>query len=138
MAITSVPGLKANIVVSGKELQEYDDDEDEAAKPNTVTKYIEAISNASFEIRWYISSPFPHSTHDIRVSVYLDGNLIEEVISPQDRISRPFHTLRGTHTLEEGRWFEHKFCFSEICTGRSSTSLDQYLFEEIITCTRRQ
>lgn len=116
MAITSVPGLEANIVVNGKELQEYDDDEDEAAKPNTVTKYIEAISNATFEIRWSISSPFPHSTHDFQVSVYLDGNLIEQVLSPQDRISRPFHTLSGTHTLEGGRWFEHKFCFSEICT----------------------
>ena len=117
MAITSVPGLRVNIVVNGKELQEYDDDEDEAAKPNTVTKYVEAISNATFEIRCYISSLFPHSTHDIKVSVYLDGNPIEGAILLQDKIFRPFHTLSGACTSEGGRWFERKFCFSEICTG---------------------
>lgn len=83
MAITSVPGLKASIVVDSKDLQEYDDDEDEAAEPNNVTKYVEAISNATFEIRLCISPPFPHSTHDIQVYVYLDSKSVRHTVLRQ-------------------------------------------------------
>lgn len=52
MAILSeVPGLAVTIDVGGQDTPEYDydgDEESEATRPNTSTKYIEAQSGAQF------------------------------------------------------------------------------------------
>lgn len=47
----SCPGVIVEILVSGQPLPEYDDIDEGPILPNTVTKYIEAQSDAEFAVR---------------------------------------------------------------------------------------
>ena len=46
------PGLKAEVVVDGEPLKEYDDDG--VPQPKTLTKYVEVCSDAHFGVRYTI------------------------------------------------------------------------------------
>ncbi|KAI4655275.1 uncharacterized protein J4E79_008342 [Alternaria viburni] len=52
------PGLKVQIVVKGKPLDEYEHEEEEEL-PKTTTRYVECHSGAEFAIKTKFTSPFP-------------------------------------------------------------------------------
>ena len=47
--------IKVAIMINGKELKEYDDEDDVNDDQSSVSKYVEATSNAQFEI--FTSAP---------------------------------------------------------------------------------
>jgi hypothetical protein len=73
----SCPALNVEILVDDQPLQEYDDVDEGPAPPNTVTKYIEAPSNAYFAIRVRINHDCPFPACDLEVKTIVDQQHIE-------------------------------------------------------------
>lgn len=63
-------GVEGRILVNSVALKEYDNDENEDT-PNTITKYIEAVSGAKFEIGYGVLEDRTPK-HDIVVWVSFD------------------------------------------------------------------
>ena len=79
MAILSTyPDLQVNVYVDGKSLQEYDDDEHPPTS-DTVTKYMEAVSGAAFEIQ-YVHSQRTPSKLGVGFILYVDGKAVGNMV----------------------------------------------------------
>lgn len=84
-----VPGLEVAVCINGKPLEEYDNDEEEEAKPGlqseafryqaarTVTKYIESVSDQEFAIQLTIGPPFKMDYACLSIDVHIDGKKVD-------------------------------------------------------------
>lgn len=114
------PGVKVHVAINGSVMPEYDDEEPEV--PNTTTKYIEAISDAHFEVRFAFSYPF-QTQHGVHVILYLDGVRVRSRTFKESdllgfRGRERWHTYRRTHFRENGETYTQDFQFSTLVTGR--------------------
>lgn len=118
------PGLKVEILVDGVPLQEYDD-EDEEIVPTVVTKYIEAKSGVNFTIRYTVLPQF-HIKHALKVQSYLDGKPMENRVRSEDSIRKYMSgTMTGVREAIAGKYYERKFCFSQLNTGQLYSLVNQ-------------
>jgi hypothetical protein len=69
--LDEVPGLEVRIAVNGQVLQEHQDRSAEVLD-QTVERYVEAQSNAQFEIQYAFKEPFPVS-RPVSMIVTVDG-----------------------------------------------------------------
>jgi hypothetical protein len=109
----SCPGLNVEILVDDQPLEEYDDVDESAAPPNTITKYIEAQSNAYFAVRVKFDHEFLFPASDINYKIFIDqecssSSLIpaDDLFTPSGRIARGRKTPMGdgTNTLQKFRF----------------------------------
>ena len=120
--ISEVEGLNVQVLVNGQPLVEYDDDEEVGDENNgiqkTTTKYIEAISDAEFTIRYTFDKTFVHKGNDIDVEVYMDGQYMEGHIRRSPELqSGCLATVTGHRYRQGNQWFERKFSFSKLSIG---------------------
>lgn len=94
MAITdSLPGLAIEILVDGRALQEYEDeDADEDQEQDTVVRYIEAESGKVFAVSIELLEDFEFEGSCIAFDIFVDGTfvhgpIIRESIGCRSRIS---------------------------------------------------
>jgi hypothetical protein len=80
-----VLGLKAEVLVNGEPLTEYDDD---SAELNTITKYIEAKSDKEFVLNYAFDMDVP-SDQGVEVTI--------EVDEKKSRVGIPQKYLRKSH-----------------------------------------
>ncbi|MCJ1386483.1 hypothetical protein MMC17_009609 [Xylographa soralifera] len=71
-------GLEVGVSVNDVELQEYEEDGGETS-PNSVTKYIEAVSNAEFAVKARVSSDYDFNSAFLSFSIFVDGRYIENI-----------------------------------------------------------
>jgi hypothetical protein len=105
------PGLCVEILVNAQPLKEYDDIEDSPELPNTITKFIEAPSDAEFAVRVTIDkNNFLFPAGDIEINTKLDGESVRRstysvrsICSPADTIidSRPVRLQSGTDAFQK-------------------------------------
>ena len=122
MAITdSHPRIKIEIISNGAPLREYVDQEEEDA-PNAVTKYIEAVSSAEFQIGCTLTTPFPETA--ILYQIYLDGKFTRGFFSMLDDYKPPLAHFKvsGLCHSDGQDWFQSNFCFSSLTIGMYSLS----------------
>ncbi|RYN51351.1 hypothetical protein AA0114_g5522 [Alternaria tenuissima] len=82
MAITTdYPGIKVEVRVAEAALQEYDDDEAESST-NAATKYIEATSGSTFDIRFEMTPKWPDNP--VLFRTYVDGRHVRDCIAKQE------------------------------------------------------
>ncbi|KAF2872366.1 hypothetical protein BDV95DRAFT_661569 [Massariosphaeria phaeospora] len=113
------PGLEVKIVVDGEPLKEYEDDGTPA--PKSVTKYIEAVSDAKFEINYAFNKDYPHA-YDVRVVVKLDGQQVDDSLDPYSTLFRDGgHTVSGATSCLDGKWFMADFRFSQLTIDPPTT-----------------
>lgn len=113
--LSDCPGLKVQVMVEGELLKKYDDDED--APPNTVTKYVEAISDARFKIKCFFIPPFPES-YGIRAKVILDGREVHRAAFFKTDLFKPSgYSCEGALSILGGRTFVSEFRFAELQVG---------------------
>ena len=103
--------LQVSVAVNDKDLPEYDDDEAEQL-PNTVTKYVEAVSGATFQV--HVSSEKKSARYggtSLSFKVELDG----EGISKQHLRGRKTKSeIKGIRKLIDGQWTLERSRFSDI------------------------
>jgi hypothetical protein len=116
MAKTKVgPKTKAEIVVNGVALQEYDDDDDRGGA-GEVVKYVEAISKATFVVRYTFTE---RPKHDVLVDIKLDGKRVVGHLPRRESFHGGYlqEKVAGVSSNESGRWMLAEFSFSDLKTG---------------------
>jgi hypothetical protein len=112
------PNIKVHVTVNGTPLQEYDDDEEESDTLDTITKYIEAVSDAEFQIEYEITPPWP--LHKTLFKFYVDryytsGTFISEY-QYQGAITK--RVEKGARSRKNGQVFLQKFQFAKLSIGK--------------------
>jgi len=110
------PGLTVEFAIDGSVVKEYDNDQ--PATPNTITKYVEAASNATFAIKYRFTSPFPIE-YGVKIEVRLDGQKVSSTVLNKDRIWRSCDQwCNGARSTNLRKNFEQKFRFSQFTAGK--------------------
>ncbi|KAF1850027.1 uncharacterized protein K460DRAFT_326501 [Cucurbitaria berberidis CBS 394.84] len=110
--LDDVPGLKAEVIVDGRPLREYDDDEETSSK--AVTKYVEAQSGAEFAIRSVFSAPFPLQ-YGVEMKVSVDGDIYRRTYKCPDELYREGgHNQKGISYQEDGNWVRRYYRFTAL------------------------
>ncbi|KAG9190579.1 hypothetical protein G6011_08667 [Alternaria panax] len=120
MAITAdYPGIRIEVRVEGVALQEYDDDEEQPSG-TTITKYIEATSGVTFDMRFGITPKWPGSS--IMFYTHLDGRYVRGHFAQQQsyRGSSSVQIIEASTYTKDGQWFKARFAFSALNIGIST------------------
>lgn len=124
--LAGVPGLKVEILVNGEPLREYDEDrdeDDEPSEPNTITKYVEVVSGAEFQIKYTFKRPFP-SQKAVDVDFHFDS-LTDGVVVNQTILFNPSgHWYVGPESRIGGRTQIQKLSFSDLEIGESGYQIN--------------
>jgi hypothetical protein len=107
MAIHSdLPGIEVTIVSDGKPLKEYDTENDKTKHDNktavlhqeawTVTKYVECVSQSTFDIKLKVQEPYKLGCGTLSFEVKVDGNLIVS----QLMFKRQYVKNHWSHTVQ--------------------------------------
>ncbi|KAH3970147.1 hypothetical protein HBI25_050640 [Parastagonospora nodorum] len=118
--LDDVPGLDVQIAVNGEVLREHQD-RDAKLSEKTVERYVEAQSNANFEIRYAFKKGFP-ADRPVSMIVTIDGkDLDEPIIRPYELFEAKGHTSRGPISQQGGKWVVQPYCFAPIDIRECST-----------------
>ena len=137
------PGLEVVVCMDGKPLEEYDNDEEEEAKPGlqtgvmkyqaarTITKYIESVSDQEFIIQIDLAPPFKMDCACLWIEVRIDGRNVAspliQKIGNLDRFSGDCVVTKFQRRVEgklveapgnAGRELLKKFKFAKIETSK--------------------
>lgn len=104
-----------NILVNGQPCKEYGGGTESGGGPKKITKYIEAISDAPYNISLEVSPSFEFTTTAIVLKISIDGYLVQQCcVRPDNRGIR--------HTISEipGGAGYHSFSFISIKRSKSN------------------
>ena len=113
--------IQISVVVNDRDLPEFEDDEEEQL-PNTVTKYVEAVSNSTFHIKIScLQKPAWYGGTGLCFGVELDG---EQVAHPLFRGDQTTSLVKGSSKCINGKWTLQRFKFSDIIIGMFTIVLE--------------
>jgi len=119
--LDELPGLVVEILVNGEPLKEYTDTFVDEKEPNTIIKYIEAVSGANFEIRCRFIHQYPHRDVLNGVDVRLDGQNVACILIHKSDLRQMvlgYTTFITGRTSGQGqKWIKEKFRFAELTIG---------------------
>jgi hypothetical protein len=116
--IYETPGLEVQIHVNGEVVEEYDDRQAEVP-PKTSESYIEAQSDATFEIHYSFKAPFA-ADRPVSMIVTIDGTDVDEPIVRPDELYDPKgHVSSGPISYDGKRWITQKYRFAPLCISKS-------------------
>ncbi|TIA57871.1 hypothetical protein D6C83_03728 [Aureobasidium pullulans] len=125
--IPDVPYVSVDIVVDGRALPEYlDEDDHESLSSNSTIKYVECVSGSKFGIRVDLNGmePWDLEGGDIVLEDYfLDGKWVDGAVKsfPLNR----HHAISVRHAArhrEGGTWKERDFMFADLVTTEDAIS----------------
>ena len=112
--------IKVAIVINGQELKEYDDEDVDNDDQNSVSKYVEAISDAEFRIITSAPSWYQFTSDAVRMKIYVDGafiahGLFRKILANRSGAWKCY--LGGPKRFDGARWELKPFKFREIAAG---------------------
>jgi hypothetical protein len=110
------PGLRVEVLTQGRPLQEYDDDEEDLS-PKVVTKYVEALSGAKFNVIAAFQPPFA-TQHDVMMRVIIDGKSMAKWHCEREQFPNKVVECDGIRRERHGEWVKQNFCFAELDIGK--------------------
>lgn len=121
MAISdNVPGVKVTVAVDGTDLTEYRD-EDLEEEEGTTTRFIEAKTGQTFEVRITVDRGFHFAGDTLACYVSLDGQWVHTPLIGQDSCRFQSHCRTSSGALT-GDGMLRKYQFAEL-EGKSSICL---------------
>jgi hypothetical protein len=116
--LNEVPGLEVQIAVNGQVLQEHQDRSAEVLD-KTVERYVEAQSNAQFEIQYAFKEPFPLS-RPVSMIVTVDGKDLDEPIThPCELFDPKGHVSKGPISQRGEQCVVQKYRFAPIALSKA-------------------
>ena len=127
------PGLNVEIMVDGQPLKEYNDIDEKPSPPNTVTKYIEAQTDANFAVWVRIDETFHFPVGDIGIEASVDGRVLERSRLRAMYMFCPLGTaiFGPTVELSPGTNVLHKLRFSVLQFGKFLWDSNQVTLESM-------
>lgn len=118
--IPDVPHVAVDIVVDGRPLPEYlDEDDDDSVSPDSINKYVECVSGSHFGIRVDLTGMDTRGLrrgNSIITDYYLDGQLVADTVHRFPLRNRSISVLSGESRREGGVWVMRKFLFANLVT----------------------
>jgi len=120
--IPNVPNVIVDIVVDGKPLPEYlDEDDDESVTSNSTTKYVECVSGSNFGIRTNVAG-LDHrhlgGGNALLVEYYLDGQRVDSgVLRYPWKPGHAVYEHRAARHREGTVWKERELMFTNLVTS---------------------
>ena len=118
-------GIEVSIVVEGKALTEYDDENTAGQSPehaSEVSKYIEAVSNAEFSIDITVPSSYNFAGDAIAFKLTLDGVFVRSPLCLKKKVKRlreDWHkNIAGSDVRDGEKWYLRPFKFNDIKIGK--------------------
>lgn len=110
--------IKVEVLVNGSAAQEYNGDDDESNGPNTVTKYIEALSGAEFEVHYELKPFWNFGCQHLVFVLSIDGKSIDSSVSSKEgrdgNAPRRTGSFRGIQKSHGETCLIERFRFSDI------------------------
>ncbi|KAF2013666.1 hypothetical protein BU24DRAFT_494099 [Aaosphaeria arxii CBS 175.79] len=127
-------GLEVEVLVDSNPAKEFDEKNDEETPERTVTKYIEAVTDAKFEIRYELTN-HRYTRHGVLFELHIDGQKVESCIHRNSRIGRELVTIcKGARVRSNRTFVLREFHFSELATDKTRPHLqDPGVLEQIGT-----
>jgi len=110
------PDLKAEVIVDGEVLKEYD--YDGQSQPLTTTKYVEVVSEAHFGVRYTLPMGLKGSI-GVKASLKIDGTFMRCYSHKNNRMEKRAVTqsIDTAHSSIDGSSYSRKFRFSQLRIG---------------------
>jgi len=117
------------IRVDGRDLREFfDQDSDHSEK--SISKYIEAVSGAKFEIVTIVSRSHVFISDALGLEIFLDGELVQRPLitkadcnpTTNDYVSRHVRMIKGVSYIGGSGWEFRPFKFAEITFGKCQSA----------------
>ena len=112
--------IKVAIKINGRELKEYDDEDVGNDDENSVSKYVEATSDAEFKIISSAPRRYQFTSDAVQMDIFMDGAYVDNWLILKEDSSR-FHAWRcslyGPRRSVGNRWEIKPFKFREITSG---------------------
>jgi hypothetical protein len=122
--IPQLSRVVVDIVVDGKPLSEYlDEDDDEAISSNSITKYVECKSGSHFAIRTNVSGREHHylqGGNGVEIIYYLDDKYADSNVMRDPWVYNGFKLHSTARYVEGATWKERKFTFADLVTCLST------------------
>lgn len=111
-------GATVKVRVNGKYAREFDDDEElDDGHPNTITKYVEAVSGAPFAFDVEVSGVDVGPEECLAVYVFLDGTMgAGRIIASRKLNAINRTTLSGRHVGDRENHQFYQFHFRDLET----------------------
>lgn len=118
-------------MVDGVPANEYDDDEETAASTEEITKYVEAVSGANFEIKVLVGPGYTFAEEDaVSCSVYVDGEYGAGRVRKKDHVHECAGLGESTIINVDGRYSMdtsgrklYKFQFADLETRTDASTI---------------
>lgn len=116
--------VEVTISAKGKRLKEYDDDAEEPSPSNTATKYIEALTGASFQVHYTIKPALQFKSSGIVIRIEIDGEHMDSDVLIRGQHLKETNrvcyssTFNGARRFQNQGWTLQAFIFAEIKTSR--------------------
>ena len=117
--IPNVPHVAVDILVDGKPLSEYlDEDDAKAVSSNSTTKYVECKSGSKFAIRTKIPGlEYRQVINSLEVVYYLDGKWVDSNVYNNPLMLDCVQVQHAARYYENGNWKEREFMFADLVTS---------------------
>ena len=112
--------IKVAIIINGQELKEYDDEDVGNDDENSVSKYVEATSDAEFQIISSAPIWYQFASDAVRMDLYIEGAYVDNCLMLKDNpkiFSAWRLNLDGARRFDGNRWEVKPFKFREITAG---------------------
>ncbi|KAI5199062.1 hypothetical protein E4T39_06405 [Aureobasidium subglaciale] len=118
--IPEVPHVKVDVVVDGRALPEYlDEDDDDSISSDSTIKYVESTTGSKFSIRTSLAGLGLRDLEEgdsMIVDTHLDGKMVDSAVKKFPLDGYPSFEIRGVRYREGGLWKQRDFMFAELVT----------------------
>ena len=118
-------GIEVSVVIDGKALAEYDDEDiadENPDHPSEISKYIEVISDAEFSIDITVPSSYDFAADAISFRLGLDGVSVKKRLCQKAKLKRLhgyWHSnIAGSDVKNGEEWYLRPFRFDDIKIGK--------------------
>ena len=119
-------GIEVSVVIAGKALTEYDDEDtaDQSPEhPSEVSKYIEAVSDAEFSIDITVPQSYEFRADAVAFKLTLDGVFVTNALCRKAKLKRlckDWHeNIAGSEVKDGEQWYLRPFKFNDIEIGKT-------------------
>lgn len=111
--------LRAEVIVNGSALREYNDDNDNDVNTTRISRYVEAVSNANFEVCVTIKKEGLSKRYGVRSTVFVDGNRAHAMALHRSKMGcQVKQTFKGVNSIVHGHIMEAAFRFYNLAISK--------------------
>ena len=132
-------GVEASVVIDGKALIEYDDEDtadDGSDHTSEVSKYIEAVSDAEFSIGITVPKSYSFKADALSFRLSLDGVRVDSSLCRKAKLKslrKDWHdTIAGSKVKNGNEWYLRPFKFNDIKIGETNPHILTFCIDEEI------